>query len=481
MGRPKKTIRKRIFFSHITIILIFLFLTLLVFDLCLAVYIRREARIQLIEAGDLIKNSIDNSSENINDVKKLETDEKNVKNQLENKQVFEQKVTLFDINYALLSSNKEIIYPTNKNNEKYSTVLKQLLPLIKKKKLSSIENTRSNVLYLSGSVKKFAIVLYPIKDSKNSTSDYLLLYTDFSKSRRLTTAVNIMLFSILLVTAFISLIISNRVSQKISRSISALSEYAKSIGERKYNTKLIEHEDDEIGKLAETMHSMAKKLQSYDSTMKNFMQNASHELRTPLMSIQGYAEAIKYKVIEDENKAVDIIMEESKRLSQLVEDLLYLSKIDSLQEEFTFEKLNVEDIIRSSIERVNGITVKTEKSIRFSPYDNNLMTLGDDEKLIRAIINILGNCLRYCSLCVKVSLRRDVSNIVITIEDDGPGIEETDLKNIFERFYKGKGGNYGLGLAITKSIIEKHGGSIVASNNTNGGACFRIILKGISN
>lgn len=116
----------------------------------------------------------------------------------------------------------------------------------------------------------------------------------------------------------------------------------------------MKYNDDEIGQLAETMHSMAQKLSAYDNTMKTFMQNASHELRTPLMSIQGYAEGIKYGVVKDQDKAVDIVIEESKRLSQLVEDLLYLSKLDAFQEKMNFEKISAEDMIRSIIEKHDG-------------------------------------------------------------------------------------------------------------------------------
>lgn len=471
MEKPKKTIRKRIFFSHIIIIMIFLFLTVLVFDLCLSIYIRRQARIQLITAGELIKTAMEEQLKNLSDIEKLDNSKNIIRNKLENDVNVKQTLSFFDINYAVLGENKDILYPTNEKDEEYSILSKQLISVIKRRKLSYIEN---NVIYITAPVKRYAVLVYPLENE----NDYLVIYTNFTKSRRLTMVVNIMLCSILLITAIVSLIISNRVSRKISNPISALSRYAKSIGEKKYDTKLINFEEDEIGRLAKTMSSMAKKLESDDKIMKSFMQNASHELRTPLMSIQGYAEAIKYKVIEDESKAVDIIIEESKRLTELVEDLLYLSKIDSLQEKFSFEKVNIEDMIKSSIERVNGIAVKNEKSINFSSECNDLELLGDEEKLIRAVINILGNCLRYCTESISINLKKEASNIVITIEDDGPGFEQKDLSNVFNRFYKGENGNHGLGLAITKSIIEKHRGDISVENCINGGARFLIRFEG---
>ncbi len=284
-----------------------------------------------------------------------------------------------------------------------------------------------------------------------------------------------MLLLILLVTALIASIISNNVSTKISYPIYKLIAYAKKIGERKYDTDFEKYNDDEIGELANTMNSMAQKLSAYDNTIKTFLQNASHELRTPLMSIQGYAEGIKYGVVDEEEKAIDIIIEESTRLSELVNALLYLSKIDGMQDDFKNESIDVVNLIKSSIKKVNGIAVKNGKTIKFiNEKKENSFIIGDNEKLVRALINILGNCLRYCNKEIIVLL-----NDNIEISDDGFGFDEDDIAHVFDRFYKGKGGNHGLGLAITKSIIERHGGTVIARNKEDGGASFIISLKNI--
>jgi signal transduction histidine kinase len=319
-------------------------------------------------------------------------------------------------------------------------------------------------------------IYYFITPDITSKGVYLLLYSDFNKVNRMILTMNIILLSILLITSIIALIISSRVSKNISDPIIELGKYAESVGDRQYDVKLAKYGDDEVGQLAEIMHSMADKIYAYDNTMKTFLQNASHELRTPLMSIQGYAEGIKYDVVDDKEGAVDIIIEESKRLTGLVEDLLYLSKIDSMQDNIKIEQLSVEDLIKGSIERVNGIAVKSDKVIHFYCNEKNLTIYGDEEKLTRAIINILGNCLRYARKNIDISVENENCNIAVVVKDDGRGFEENELSNIFKRFYKGKGGNYGLGLAITKSIIEKHKGIITAGNNTNSGASRPVTL-----
>lgn len=104
------------------------------------------------------------------------------------------------------------------------------------------------------------------------------------------------------------------------------------------------------------------------------------------------------------------------------------------------------------------------------------MIRGDEEKLLRAFSNVLSNCIRYAESNVTIESKLTLNEKVkVTISDDGPGINEKDLPFIFERFYKGKKGDFGLGLAISKNIIEKHKGTIYA-NNSNKGAVFTIEL-----
>lgn len=220
---------------------------------------------------------------------------------------------------------------------------------------------------------------------------------------------------------------------------------------------------------------MSEKLETYDKAQKTFLQNASHEFRTPLMSIQSYAEGIKYNVM-DSNTAADIIIDESKRLTHLVEELLYLSRLDTIEENYHFDKVDLNELINTCIERMNGIALKDNITIEANIAECGIKLYADEEKLFRAITNIITNCLRYAESKISIELRNSANRKVeIIISDDGPGFDTSELSNIFERFYKGKKGNMGLGLAITKNVIEKHNG-IVLAENSNSGAVFRIIL-----
>jgi signal transduction histidine kinase len=213
----------------------------------------------------------------------------------------------------------------------------------------------------------------------------------------------------------------------------------------------------------------------YDKAQKTFLQNASHEFRTPLMSIQSYAEGIKYSVT-DTTVAADIIIDESKRLTQLVENLLYLSRLDAIEENYCFNTLEFNELICCCVERMNVIAAKNNITINIDIPPIEIKIVGDEEKLSRAINNLLSNCIRYAKY--KISVKSELINgstVRVTIADDGQGFEFTELSSIFERFFKGSKGNFGLGLAITKAVIEKHHGTITAENSEIG-ALFIIEL-----
>lgn len=477
MKKSKKNIKKSIFFSHISVIIVFSILTAIVFNICLKLYIKKETKAQLITATNLIHKSTSNDLLNLNIRQSFKSDEKNTaRTLLKISKTLKQTGFLLDINYAVIGKNLNVIFPLVESNEESQILKNEILPALDKAKTREEEIKRLSVFYFSALEKEYVSTLYPLKLENGDSFGYLFLYSTLDKSNDLVLIVNLILLSILCVTSIIAFIISRELSKRISNPILNLSNYAKQIGERQYSVPNIKFDADEIGELGDTMKTMAEKLYAYDNTIKTFLQNASHELRTPLMSIQGYAEGIKYGVIENSSKAVEVIIEESKRITGIVEDLLYLSKIDSFQEILNLDVINGEDLLKSCIERVKGIAIEKQIEIQLMLGCEEVYFSGDEDKLSRAIINILGNSLRYAKTNVKIILDKSLEQVQIKIKDDGIGFEEKDLESIFERFYKGKGGNYGLGLSITKTIVEKHGGTIIAENHVEGGALFKIIL-----
>ena len=233
------------------------------------------------------------------------------------------------------------------------------------------------------------------------------------------------------------------------------------------------------------MNIMAQRLEKSDNDQKTFFQNASHELRTPLMSIQGYAEGLKYDIFNEEDKqnAVDVIISETTRLSNLVENLLSISKMDmSRSGGFSVKKtiIGVRELSDDIVDRVRGNFLLDGKELITDIKADNTYVCGNENDLLRMLENIFSNCHRYASKEVMFRVSRSKGKVCFEISDDGPGISEEMMSHLFDRFAKGTDGKHGIGLALAKAIAEEHDGTIEASNNPQGGAVFKITLPSIS-
>ena len=206
---------------------------------------------------------------------------------------------------------------------------------------------------------------------------------------------------------------------------------------------------------------------------QTFFQNASHELKTPLMAIQGYAEGIQAGVM-DAGGAAEVILSESERMTGLVDELLDISKIDMGRQQLTLSEMDIRELLYDSIRAVEpaaagGITITPDFP------ETPVMVSCDDTRLRRAVTNILSNGVRYARSELRLTCRADKRYVTIRIQDDGDGIAEADLPHIFDRFYMGRSGKSGIGLALTKEIIHLHKGTIRAYNGDTG-AVFEISI-----
>ena len=206
---------------------------------------------------------------------------------------------------------------------------------------------------------------------------------------------------------------------------------------------------------------------------QTFFQNASHELKTPLMAIQGYAEGIQAGVM-DTGSAAEVILEESDRMTELVEELLDISKMDMGQQQLAFSEMDVRELLYDSIRTVEPAAAGGIAIVPDFP-EEPVMVSCDDTRLRRAVTNILSNGVRYARSELRLTCRVDKRQVTIRIQDDGDGIAEADLPHIFDRFYMGRSGKSGIGLALTKEIIHLHKGTIRAYNGDSG-AVFEITL-----
>ena len=207
---------------------------------------------------------------------------------------------------------------------------------------------------------------------------------------------------------------------------------------------------------------------------QTFFQNASHELKTPLMAIQGYAEGIQAGVM-DAGGAADVILEESDRMTELVDELLDISKIDMGRQQLALSEMDVRELLYDSIRAVEPAAAASGITITPDFPETPVMVSCDDTRLRRAVTNILSNGVRYARSQLRLTCRADNRHVTIRIQDDGDGIAEEERPHIFDRFYMGKSGKSGIGLALTKEIIHLHRGTIRAYNGETG-AVFEISI-----
>ena len=221
-----------------------------------------------------------------------------------------------------------------------------------------------------------------------------------------------------------------------------------------------------------------------ENIRSQFVANVSHELKTPLTSIKGFAETLRY--VEDEEtkiKFLDIIDKETERLTRLISDILVLSDLENNSVE-ELEEIFPDGIITDAINILSEHARKKNIYINFES-DNNDFILGQKDKFLQIVINIIENSIKYSNNNTKINVKSfsDKEYYYFKVKDNGIGIPKEDLPRIFERFYRvdkaRKSGGTGLGLAIVKHIVKTFGGEISVDSEVSKGTEFTFKIKHI--
>ncbi len=283
--------------------------------------------------------------------------------------------------------------------------------------------------------------------------------------------VNIVLLSVSAVVTAIAIWVSTRVANSIARPIEVLTTQVEAM--KSDEIVVIDNKSDsfELSRLTAEINALNRRVYHYNQSQKNFLHNASHELRTPLMSIQGYADGIEMGVFTDAKGTAHLISDQSKRLTKLVDGLLTLARAENFNPDKKFERLNITSQLLELVDQYKGYAISKGISVT-TDIAPNVFTKANSELLSACVGNVVSNAIRYAKQNVSISLETHNENIVITVRDDGAGVENID--HIFDRFAKGVGGNFGLGLSIAKTSIEMLSGKIEAYND--GGAVFELTL-----
>lgn len=318
------------------------------------------------------------------------------------------------------------------------------------------------------------LLYYVDLELEDGMTRYLFLYHPLHDNSGILGQISGFLLIISAVVAGIAIFLFWFVAGSISGPLIRLCEAARGIGEKKFQKVETGATVKEICQLEAEINQMQENLAQADQAERIFFQNASHELRTPLMSISGYAQGIQCGVFEDVQEAAGIILDESTRLTEVVDGILTLTRMDQLRYQMVAVELILERFVEERLECLEGFAYSQKKKLVLKAEGTHKV-LTDAMLLERAFSNVISNCIRYAENTVCVSVMDDEAGVKLLIMDDGPGIAPEETEVIFDRFHKGKNGNHGLGLAIAKRSVEYMGGRIRAFSSPSG-AVFEIIL-----
>jgi len=224
-------------------------------------------------------------------------------------------------------------------------------------------------------------------------------------------------------------------------------------------------------------------LRKLERVRRDFVANVSHELRTPLTAIQGFAETLLAGAIDDPHnrtRFLEIILEHSRRLARLTEDLLMLSKMDAERLEMEFRRISISQLMESCLETSQHRAKEKRLEIRLDAPNGLPEISGDRRRLAEVLQNLLDNAIQYTLPGGEITLKAEARSdeIIVTVSDTGIGIPKADQPRIFERFYRvdaarsREAGGTGLGLSIAKHLVEAHGGRLWVESELGQGSRF---------
>ena len=285
-----------------------------------------------------------------------------------------------------------------------------------------------------------------------------------------------------LVTLLIALTLGGLLIQSFTKPIRKLANATEIVAGGDLGYQVDIHSRDELGKLADSFNLMSADLEKSDQARKQMTADIAHDLRTPLTIIKGYTEALSEGKMAGSQEIYQVIHQQTKHLNYLIDDIKTLSLLDS--EELTFQLQNIDPkTILNQIEVGFSPLVK-EKEIQFTINKDLVLPRVelDPDRLTQILGNLVNNAIHVLPPGGKIELsaKADPENLILQVSDNGPGISENDLALIFNRSFRtdksrvSNQGSSGLGLSITKKLVESQGGIITVQSKLGSGTTFQI-------
>lgn len=384
---------------------------------------------------------------------------------------YDNEVCISVINENMVSFNYNTMQngcPLNKKNKYINDKISNFVGSSNESEYYKITNPMTETKGILYAVKKDNTNIFIYSNLKN-TSNFINVFQN-----------QIVYFIILIIlcSVFISVFLAN----KITKPIREITNKSKNIGKGKYDTKFPKNGILEIDELSETLEEVQKELGKSDEVKRDLMANVSHDLKTPLTLIKSYAEMIKdisYKEPKKMNEHLDIIMDESDRLTILVNDILELSKVQNEEYLYNYEEYDLIKEIKKIIKKYDVINTKEQYKFVLE-LPKKAIIKADREKLNQVIYNLLNNAINYTGKdkLVKIKVTKEDTDYLVEIIDTGKGIKKEELPFIWDKYYKNDKNHQrnvvstGLGLSIVKEILNKHNFEYGVKSEINKGSTF---------
>ena len=460
--RLGNSIRSRIYFTVILIMVLFSAVSLLVFSLSAEWYARHMALretgvvIDTVKDAELATGKFYPSGSNI-----TKQEEKNYSRDLLKEARKELKEKGTDGELIVFNSSTEQVFP--------GVQTESAIPDdINIKCIEMIEEGRQEGIYVDGETgDRWYLDMYEAGFRSNVRAKYFFAAVRMIDAGVLKHYGALMLTAATILFIAISVLIVYPGAESISRPLLGLCRKVSRTGGGDDGFINDSYSLKELEQLKNSYNEMLMHLKSSEEEKNRIFQNVSHDLRTPLSVITGYAQGIKKGMVKDPEKAAGLILDESMRMNYLVESILTLTKIDNSDLKLESIKVELGEFIEEKLEAMEVIA--GDISIVFDQLDKDIYVNTDPELLARILQNLLVNALRYAESRVTIGLEKYMDGAIINVEDDGPGFTEEDLEHAFDRFYQGKKGGFGIGLSVVSSGIDYLGGSISIGNREENG------------
>ena len=368
-------------------------------------------------------------------------------------------------------------------------------------KVKKYHETGTTVNSRTGS-NDWRIMPISLESSTNGQASSMVIALPLKQTNQVVALVGVLTFAFGLATLAAAIAMTWVIVTRTFKPLARVEQTAAKIAAGDLSQRIEDYNpSNEIGNLAISLNTMLAQIESSfnaqaksEAKMRRFVGDASHELRTPLVSIRGYSELYRQGALPNDEAvatAMGRIESESKRMGQLVEDLLTLARIDERRE----SKLAPFDLFHLAVDASNdAYATSPDREVSLVGLTDDVAptsapVIGDESRMRQVVANLLTNAMRYTPagtpLEIAVGVREDVPGYplsVIEVRDHGPGIHGEDRERVFERFYRTdtsrsrETGGTGLGLSIVAAILEQHDGSVHIEETPGGGATFVISL-----